>query len=444
MDISLDKKNSNEALIKVKVNEGDYQSKVEEKIKDYSKKVSLKGFRPGKVPMGMVKKMYGKSIKVEEISHLLSHKLSDFIKENNLKLLGEPLPEKESTQKIDWDNQTEFEFTYQIGIQEEFDLELSKKVKIKQYEIEVDKKTMDKTIDSLKKQFGNQVNVETVAEEDKLIGKLVSEDGAIDLDGVVLEYDDINTKEFKKFKGAKVGDSITFPINKTVKDHHVVEKITEQSHDDAVKDSRNYTLTINEIIRIEPSEINQEFFDKVLGKDNVKSEEEFKEKVKEVISGNYKRETEYLLRKHIREHFLDNTKINLPDNFLKLWLHETNEGITMEDIEKEYDEYTTALKWDMIQARIAEMKEIKVENSEIRQKAGDMIVNQLGGPSILQMLGDKIDQFIDNYLQAEEGKNYRNVHKEVTYDKIFESVKNEITLTEKKVSFEEFEKIVLK
>ena len=154
MEITLNKTNTTEGLIKIKLTEGDYQPKVEEKVKEYARKANIKGFRQGKVPSGVIKRMFGKSILVEEINHLLSHKLSDYIKENNLKILGEPIPNQEKAQTIDWDAQKNFEFEYQIGMVDDFKYDLSSKVKVKSYPIEVDEKTIQETVADLKKRFG--------------------------------------------------------------------------------------------------------------------------------------------------------------------------------------------------------------------------------------------------------------------------------------------------
>ncbi|MEQ8533684.1 MAG: trigger factor family protein, partial [Imperialibacter sp.] len=164
MDIQLDKITKTEALIKIKVSETDYQPKVEEKIREYSRKASIKGFRPGKVPQGMIRKMYGKSILVDEVNHMLSHKVSDYIKDNKLEIIGEPLPNVEKAQDIDWDVQKDFEFEYNVGLVDEFSVDLSKKISITSYSIKVDKKLIAKTVENLKSQFGETTDQETATE----------------------------------------------------------------------------------------------------------------------------------------------------------------------------------------------------------------------------------------------------------------------------------------
>jgi FKBP-type peptidyl-prolyl cis-trans isomerase (trigger factor) len=212
LEITLNKKNNTEGLIKIIVTEGDYQPKVEEKVKDYARKATIKGFRQGKVPAGVIKKMYGKSILVEEINHLISHKLSDYIKENNLKILGEPLPDQDKAMSIDWDTQKNFEFDYEIGMVDDFDYELSSKVKVKSYPIEVDQKVIDETVSDLKKRFGKVTYPETSEAADNLFGELRSLEIDFKKEHAFIGIENVEKKEQKKFIGLKVGDEVEFEV----------------------------------------------------------------------------------------------------------------------------------------------------------------------------------------------------------------------------------------
>src|SRR5688500_12892187 len=179
LEITLDKKTNTEGLIKIKLTEGDYQPNVEEKVKDYARKANIKGFRQGKVPTGVIRKMFGKSILVDEINHLLSHKITDYIKDNNIQILGEPLPNHDKTRDIDWDAQKDFEFEYQIGLVEDFTYELSPKTKVKAYKIVVDDKTVQETLSDLKKRFGKVTYPEVSEADDTLYGELRLKDEGV-------------------------------------------------------------------------------------------------------------------------------------------------------------------------------------------------------------------------------------------------------------------------
>jgi len=441
LDITLDKKSSTEASIKVTLKESDYQPNVEEKVKQYAKKANIKGFRPGKVPAGMIKKMYGKSIIVEEVNSILSKSLQEYIKENNIQLIGEPLPDMEKASKIDWENQKDFEFDYQVGLVDEFSYDLSSKQKVKRYKIELDKKTLNETLDNVKKQFGNSINPEVSQKEDSFYGELKQVDGDLSKEGVV-QWDDLDKKEHKKFTGIKPGEVIELDIQKAFNGHETVAHLLDVGHEKAKELKGKFTFVVNKINRTEPAELNQELFDKVFGKDNIKSEEEFIDKVKATVEENYDRESDYLLDRDIKDHFVGKTKIEIPENFLKDWLYQSNEGkVSLEDIEKEFDEYVKQLKWDLIKNKMAEDNEIKVENEEVVNKAKGMILQQLGGQGMAEQMKDHLDSFADNYLKGENGQNYMKVFGEVRDEKILHFIKEQITISEKKVSADEFRKI---
>ncbi|MEQ8576953.1 MAG: trigger factor [Fulvivirga sp.] len=440
MDISLDKKNSTEASIKVKLNEADYQPHVEEKVKEYAKKASIKGFRPGKVPVGLIKKMYGKSIIVEEINNLLSSSLSNYIKENDIQIIGEPLPDQEKAQKIDWENQKDFEFDYEIGMVSDFKYDLSDKIKIKSYKIELDKKGLNETLDNVKKQFGNVTNPEVSLEGDSFFGTFQEVEGSISNEAL-LDWDNIEKKEHKKFVGIKPGDVVEFDVQKLVNDNHDLMRLLDIGYDKAHDIKGKFTFTIKNINRTEPAEVNQELFDKVFGKDAVKSEKEFTDKIKQTVEENYQRESALLLNRDIRDYLIENTKIEVPSEFLKKWLLVSNEGkITQEDIDREFDDYVRSLKWDLLRNKISEENKVSVENAEVVDRAKMMILSQLGGAGAAEQLKDHMDAFADNYLKAENGQNYMKLYNEVREEKLMNLIQEKITLSEKKVNLDEFKK----
>lgn len=443
MEITLNKKNSTEGLIKIRVTEGDYQPHVEEKVKDYARKATIKGFRQGKVPTGVIKKMFGKSILVEEINHLLSHKLSDYIKENNLKILGEPLPDQQKAMSIDWDTQKNFEFDYEIGMVEDFNYELSSKVKVKSYPIEVDTKVIDETIMDLKKRFGKVTYPEVSEASDNLFGELHSADPDFKREHAFIAIENVEKKEQKKFIGLKKDEQLEFEISKLFSDDAHTAQLLGISPEEAKSAKGKYIFKINTISRTEPAELNQELFDRVFGKDAVKSEEEFIAKIKETIGENYKRESDHFFEHHIEDYYVENTSINLPDNFLKTWLKTSSKGEVTDDIlEKEFDIYKRGLKWDLVKNRIAEDNKISVEADEVRAKAKDLIISQFGGRAFAEQISDKLDGITDNYLQNENGQNFMKLYNQLRAEKILKLIREKITVQEKKVTVDEFKKIV--
>ena len=445
MNITLDKQNATDGLIKVKLTESDYQPKVEEKVKDYSRKANIKGFRQGKVPSGVIKKMFGKSILVEEVNHLISHSVSDYIKDNKLRILGDPLPNSDKAKSIDWDNQKDFEFEFQVGMVDDFQYDLSNKVKVKSYTIEVDEKVMAETLADLKQRFGKVSYPEVSEAIDVLFGEIVAVDGVRSEENNKSSYisiEKVDKKEQKKFIGLKKEDEVQFDINKVFTDENLIAQAIDLSIEEAKSASGNFTVKITNISRTEPAEINVEFFDKVFGKDVVKNEEEFLAKIKETISENYKRETEHLLDHEIQHHFVDHTKISMPDNFLKMWLKATSEGKVTDDIlDKEFKQYKETLKWDLVKNKIAEDLKITVEADEVKTKAKEMILQQFGGQAFADQLGDKMDGIADNYLSGQDGKNFMNLYNQLRSEKIMKVIRETITVTEKKVNLEEFKKV---
>ncbi|MEQ9101163.1 MAG: trigger factor [Imperialibacter sp.] len=438
MDIQLDKITKTEALIKIKVSETDYQPKVEEKIREYSRKASIKGFRPGKVPQGMIRKMYGKSILVDEVNHMLSHKVSDYIKDNKLEIIGEPLPNVEKAQDIDWDVQKDFEFEYNVGLVDEFSIDLSKKVSVTSYSIKVDKKLIAETVENLKSQFGETSDQETAAEGDNLFGVLKGEDDAKE-ESIVLYADKLSPKEAKKLVGVTKGAVVEVDIKKLFKEESDLAIALGITKDEAKKLKGKYTFEVKNISRVAKAEVNQELFDKTFGKDAVKSNEEFEQKIKETISENYQQETDMFLDRSIRNEMIKNTKLELPDSFLKSWLLRTNEGqLTPEDIEKEFDAYTKELKWSLIRNKISKDQDLKIEHEDVMEEARKLIRRQLAGSGMGSQFESSIDMFVNNYLQGENGDNYMKVHNQVQTLKVMEYIKSQVTIKSKEVSLDDF------
>jgi trigger factor len=443
LNITLNKQNSTEGSLNIVLTETDYLPKVEEKVKDYSRKASIKGFRQGKVPAGVIKKMFGKSILVEEVNHLISHSISDYIKNNKLKVLGDPIPNEEKARTIDWDNQKDFEFEFQIGMVEDFKVDLSTKVKVTSHPIEIDQKVIDETLTDIKRRYGKVSYPEVSEARDNLFGE-ISVKGSEEKKGSYISIEKIEKKEQKKFIGLKKEEAVEFEVEKALADEAERARALNLSEEEAKQAKGTYVFTVTSVSRVETAELNQELFDKVFGSEVVKTEEEFLSKIRETITENYKRETDHLLDHEIQHYFVDNTKISMPDNFLKTWLKNTSAGkVTDEVLEKEFSQYKESLKWDLIKNQITEEKSITVEGDEVREKAKKQIIEQFGGESIAAQLGSKLDDIANNFLSGQDGKgeNFMRIYNQLRHEKIMKVVKEAITINEKKVSLDEFKKI---
>lgn len=433
MNIQLDQISKNEALIKVNLTSEDYQSNVDKKIKDYSKKANIKGFRPGKVPQGVIQKMFGKSILVEEINHMVSHKVMDYIKEQEIQILGEPLPNLDKASAIDWDSATEFDFEYNIGVATDFDLKIDKKFKVDTYAIKVDQKLIDDTVTDIRKQFGEMTNPEVSEEADSLYGNFLVEES--EDKGGLLDLSDVEKKSKKNFVGKKQGDIIEFDPSKVIKD----ETARSRFLGDLEYSKGKIKFEIKNVNRTLPAEMNQELFDKTFGKDAVKSEEEFIEKIKTTLADNYKKETDGYTDLKIRDKFIEKSKIDLPDDFLKRWLEKSeNNQLTKEQIDNEYPLYANDLKWSMIKNKIAKDNEIKAEHEDVVNEAKAMIRTQFGSMGMSEQMEANIDAFADNYLKGEDGQNYMKLHEKVFTDRVFSYLREQITIKAKEVSIDEY------
>lgn len=441
MDISLDKTENNEALIKISLKQEDYQQGVDQKIKDFSKKANLKGFRPGKVPPGLIRKMYGKSILAEEINRILGEELTKYIRESDLRILGEPMPRREEMEAINWETQQDFEFTYDAGFAGDFDLKVDKKIKVEMAKIKVDDTVIEETIGNLQRQFGETSPAEEVSEGDTVYGQIVAE--SIELDREI----SIDTRECEKagtnkFKGLKVDDTLTIDGKKFFKDADYVTRLAGLTADQVKTAKAKYDFTVKGITHTAPAEVNQELFDKTFGAGNVESEDVFKEKVSETLAQNYDKESDQLFFMKVRDALVDKAGITLPDAFLKTWLKATNENMTDDLLATEYDQYAKELRWSLVSEQIASDNDLKVEHEDVMAEAKAQILQQFGGPAIAEQLGDQLDQFANNYLQGENGNNYMKVFNQVKGTKVFEFLKGEITVKEKEVTLEEFRKLV--
>ena len=438
LEINFDKIENSEALIKISLKDVDYQPQVTEKIKDFSKKANIKGFRPGKVPFGIIKKMYGPQITAEEITKIVGDSLNNYLKESDLQFLGEPIA-LDPEQPIDWVNQKKFDFTFNVGYAQDFDLKIDKNLKIEHQKIKIDEGVMEETLANLKQQFGEVVKADTVSQGDTLYGILSVKDKLEDKE-VTFELKEIDKNISKKLIGSEVGSIIEIDNKKSFNNENYFSEITKLSDEEIKSVKGKFKFTIKGISHTLPATISQELFDRTFGKDNVKTEEEFYIKIKDTISKNYKAEAVKLFHRKIREKIISKTKITLPNKFLKNWLLRTNKNVNPEILEKEYDHYQRELKWSLVRNKIAKDQTIKIENDEILNEAKLIMAQQFGGIAALEQLGDQMDTMAENYLKAENGDNYMKVFNEIQNKKVFSFIENEVTTKEKMVSLDDFRK----
>lgn len=442
MDITKEAVNDLNAIIHINLKEEDYIGEVNSQLADYRKKASVPGFRPGKVPMGMVKKMYGKGVLVEAVNKKVSEGLNNFIIENKLNVLGYPLPNPEKTTMIDFDTQKDFDFYFDIGISPEFDFEVTDKIKVPQYKIKVSAKEIDNAINDVKVRFGEEEHPEIADITDALQGKFTEVDdaGLIIEGGVVndgfFKIDDVKLKTIqKKFIGSKAGDKVVFNLMKAFKDESKVKSLLNL-HDGAEdKLSADYEFEVGSVIRVKEAEINEELFKKVYPNDDIKDEKSFKAKLKKDLAAHYSRDTDRQFLADTINEIVSITNLQLPDEFMKRWLMENNQGkITKEQLDEQYDSYAKTFKWQLIESKLHEQfgDDIKVTEDEVRSKV-KAYFNTMGGDA---ESNPQIEAIIDSVLQNQDEK--QRIYNDLLDQKFINVFKEHVKIDEKEVNSEKF------
>ncbi len=429
------------ASLKVTLTKEDYQPKIDKTIKDYSKKVNLKGFRPGKVPSQVIQRMYGKSILVDEVNNLLSNAVSNYIRENKLQVVGDPIPDRYKAAEVNWDNPSQFEFSYDLGMASDFEVNLSELPAVKRYTINVDDAELSKTNDSLRERFADSIHPEVSEAGDMIFGELKQESSEFTT-RTAIPTKQLKEEALSKFIGVKKDDVITFDIQDTFTDESAIAHVTGKKKEDIGSLSGDFVLTVEDITRSAPAELNQEFFDKVLGAGQVESEEQYNEKVLEIIKGNYERETEALLRRDIENALLENISIDLPEEFLKEWLERTNEGkFTREQIEEQFEDFKKSLKLSLIKNQIADRENVKVEYPEILEFTRNMVKGQFGIYGDDDNMKETIDRVAQGYLADKERDNYTSIFNQVFDNKVMDIIRGQVSTDEQTIEVSEFEKM---
>lgn len=437
MNISLEKSTPVNARLVVSIAEADYKPQVDKTLKDYRKRANIKGFRPGMVPAQLIQKMYGKSVLIDEINQMLGKSVQEYIRENNINLVGEPMPAREEQDRIDWDNQKDFDFAYDLGLAGEFTVDFDKIPAVKSYEIQATEKEVEETIENLKKNGGEQIHPDSVEEGDMIFGTFTqgewSEKSAIPMKA-------IKDEAKATFIGATKDATLTFDLQATFVD----EKSIELATGNKTGLTGEVTFVIEDITRQAPAEINQAFFDKILGEGKVTSEEEFRVEIMEIIKSNYKREAEYLLKIDSEKALLENISIELPEEFLKKWLIEINEGkFTPEQIEEDFENVKKDIRWNLIKNEIANKNEIKVEYPEVLERTKEMIRGQfgmMGGAD--DSMSEMIDRIANGYLTDKNKQdNFMKMFNEVYAAKISDVIVANMKIESKTIDVEEFKQI---
>jgi trigger factor len=447
MNITQEKVDNLNSILTIKLQPEDYTSRVEKAIKDQAKKAKIAGFRPGMVPPAHIKKMYGKSILVDEINTLLSDSLSNYIQENNIDVLGQPLPKMDREKDFNWDFTDTFEFNYELGVAPEFTLDLSSKNKVTEYVIKADDTTLAERIKNIRRSYGKMTNPDVSADDDVLYSELkqLSADGSVFEDGISntasIRLDQVKNKKVKaSLIGLKKDDVVTFDIQKAFdNDAAKVAGLLKIEEDEAADLKSDFQLTVKNVNRLEESDLNQEFFDKLFGEGAVTTEEEFKTKITEEVEGMMAQDSDRRLQNDLYNLVMDKVSFELPDEFLKRWLLATNDKLTQEDLDKDYENFAKNLKWTLIENKIMKDNAIEIKYDEVFVLAKQRLDAQFRMYSPQPLSDEQLGQYTVQYLQNKENGN--KIFEELKALKTLDYLKSVVTLDKKEINNADFAKL---
>jgi trigger factor len=435
------------AVLKVKIEKTDYEDKVENVLKDYRKKANIKGFRPGMVPIGIVKKMYGKAIQIEEINKIVSENIQKYLTDNKIEILGDPIPKADEQEKIDFDTQEDFTFSFELGLAPVIELNLSKKNKVTLHEIIIDEKMKSDYIDNYTRRYGDLRKADLTEEKDVVKGKIE----AIDNKGIIipegpsqedtsLGIDIIKDNKIKKmFIGKSQNDVVDFDLKKAFPNDTEIAGILHKKKEDVAELEGNFRFTISEISRFHPAELGKELFDRTYGEGVVNSEEEFMKKIEDEISINLKRESDFKLMMDIKTLVIEKTNFQIPEEFLKRWLLKVNENTTHEQIEKEFDSFRKDLKWQLIRNKVARDNEVKINEEEMLKEAENITRHQFQQYGLFYATEEQINNYAKETLKREDDA--KRITDKILEEKVILLMKDLVKLENKSVTVEEFNKL---
>ncbi|MCL3779962.1 trigger factor [Prolixibacteraceae bacterium JC049] len=435
-------------VIKLSIVPADYDAAVNDVLKNYRKKAQIPGFRPGKVPAGLVKKMYGKAVLVEEVNKILSKELTKYIFDEKLNILGEPLPNDEQTKDIDWEKDTEFDFVFDVAFAPEFKITLDKRSKYSYYTINVDEEMIDKQVEALAGRAGENQDTEVVEEKETVRADFVQVDeqgneveNAITADEVLVAVDMIKDEEIQKeFIGKKKEDVIVFDIKKAFPNDHEIAHMLNIAKEDAEALEGNFKATIKVVQKFVPAEVNEDLFKQLYGEETeIKTVEDFRAKIKTELEQGLVQSSEYKFLVDARETLLSKTKMELPKDFLSRWLLATNKELTAEQIEKDWEHFDKDLRWQLIKDKIVKENELKVEEEEVREFAKEVAAAQFRQYGMFDLPEEYLNNYADQIFQKEEER--QRLFQKKMEDKIAEFVKSKVNIEEKAVSQAEFDKM---
>ncbi|SDE11551.1 trigger factor [Pricia antarctica] len=438
MNITKEQIDDLNAVVTVAITKDDYQDKVDKILKDYRKQANIPGFRKGQVPLGLIKKQYGKSILVDEVNKLLQDNLNKYLTEEKLDVLGNPLPKQQDN--FDWDNE-ELAFEFELGLAPDFKVSLDTKKPITRYKIVADKKMVNEQVDRMQKQYGKLVSKTEVSKNDEVTGTFKNEEEDID-NKATLELQKIKSKKsLEALKGKKVGDSITVKTKGLFKEDYLLSSVLGVSQEKAKDLDIEVNFTISEINEREPAALNQELFDKLFGEGKITSEKEMKERIKEDSEKQFEQQADQKLLNDVTEYFIDNTKFKLPSEFLTKWIQMTGEEpLTEDQANAEYAKSEKGLRYQLIEGKIIKDNGIQLQFEELKEFAKGFIRSQMAQYGQLDPKEEELDNIAARVLGNEDEA--KRLSEQLMSQKLLNLYKEKANLKTKEMNYEDFIKEV--
>ena len=450
MKISFDCADKVNGLLTMTIEQADYQEKVEKTLKNYRKKAQVPGFRPGQVPMGLIKKQYGTAVKVDEVNKLLSEKLYEYIRENKIQMLGDPLPNTEKQIAQDFEKDNDLTFVFDIAVAPQFEVSLTGRDKVDYYTITVDDKLIDQQVQMYASQGGEFVKAEVFSGNDTLTGDLrqldkkgnTIEGGITTENGMIMPAYIKEEAQKKLFDGCKAGDIITFNPKKAYPDNDAEVAALLKVDKEKVKDlDSDFSFQITEIRHFQPAEVNQALFDRVFGEGTVKDEKAFREMIAEQLKAQFVGSSDYKFMQDVRAHLEKKVgKLEFPEALLKRIMLQNNQDKGADFVEKNFEGSIQELKWHLIKEQIVTAHNIKVEEADIQRVAKDAIRAQFAQYGMSNVPDDVLENYAAEQLKKRE--NIDNFVDRAVDLKLTETLKTVVKLNEKTVTLDEFNKLM--
>lgn len=438
MNITKEQIDELNAVVKVDIAKDDYQDKVQTILKDYRKTANIPGFRKGHVPMGLVQKQYGMAVRVDEVNKMLQDALGKFLTEEKLDVLGNPLPKNQ--ENFDW-SADDYSFEFELGMAPKFDINLTPKKAIVSYEIYADDKMIENQLTTIQKQYGKLIAQTEVAKDSEVTGTFVNEELEIDNTATFEIAQLKGKKNTDAFLGAKAGDVVKVKTKSLFSEGHSYQNAFKKTEEEAKELNAEVTFTITEVNTRELAEFDQELFDKLYGKDAVKTVTELKEKMKEDAAKQFQQQSDQQLMNAVTEGLIEETKFDLPADFLQRWIQSTGENpMTIEEAIEEYNRSEKGLRYQLIEGKIIQDNNLQVTFEELKGYSKDLIKGQMMQYGQMNPEDKELEDIAARILGNQD--EVKRLSEQLMNQKMLTFFKENVKLKTKKVTFDEFVKEV--